>query len=91
MVSSAQLATIRVEEREITLAERLRWSGANIPVILLSGVVGLRDVAARLGTPYFLGRPYRFHQIMAIVDQALAERTPPRPTVLPSKPPSKTR
>jgi signal transduction histidine kinase len=28
--SSEQLATIRVEEREITLAERLRWSGANI-------------------------------------------------------------
>ena len=62
-----------------------------IPVILLSGVVSLRDVAARVGTPYFLSKPYRFTQIMAIVDRALAERVAPRPTVLPSKPAPKTR
>ena len=62
-----------------------------IPVILISGVVSLRDVAARVGTPYFLSKPYRFNQIMAIVDRALAERVAPRPAVLPSKPPSQTR
>ena len=61
-----------------------------IPVILLSGVVGLRDIAARVGTPYFLSKPYRFHQIMAIVDRALTERVAPRPTVLPGKPAPKT-
>jgi len=62
-----------------------------IPVILLSGVVGLREVAARVGTPYFLSKPYRFNQIMAIVERALTERIAPRPAVIPSKSAAKPR
>lgn len=50
-----------------------------IPVILLSGAVNLREVAAQVGTPYFLAKPYRFDQITAMVDRALAERSPPQP------------
>ena len=52
-----------------------------IPVVLLSGAVNLRDVAVQVGTPYFLAKPYRFDQLTAIVDRALAERSPPRPRV----------
>jgi DNA-binding response OmpR family regulator len=50
-----------------------------IPIILLSGVVDLDRVAARVGTPYFLGKPYALGEVMALCDQSLAERTPPAP------------
>ena len=50
MSSSAQLAAIRVEEREITLAERLRWSGANIAAAGQGYLItGDPDLLARLG------------------------------------------
>lgn len=50
MVSSTQLATIRVEEREITLAERLRWSGANIASAGQGYLItGDPELLARLG------------------------------------------
>jgi two-component system, cell cycle response regulator DivK len=50
-----------------------------IPVVLLSGVTNLKEVAAQVGTPYFLGKPYRFEQIVALVDRALSERIAPQP------------
>jgi CheY-like chemotaxis protein len=50
-----------------------------IPIILLSGVVDLDLVAARVGTPYFLGKPYALGAVRALCDRALAERTPPTP------------
>src|SRR3569623_830588 len=34
----------------------------DVPVVLLSGIANLREVAARVGTPYFLGKPYTFQQ-----------------------------
>ncbi len=52
-----------------------------IPIILLSGVIDLERVAARVGTPYFLGKPYALGAVMALCDRALAERTPPVPTL----------
>ena len=52
----------------------------SIPVVLLSGVVDLEDVAARVGTPYFLGKPYSLDAVFSLCERALAERTPPRPT-----------
>lgn len=58
-----------------------------VPVILLSGVVGLEKIAAEVGTPYFLGKPYHLKQIVALVRRALAERIAPRPVVI-SNPPS---
>ncbi len=51
----------------------------NIPVVLLSGVVGLGEVAARAGTPYFLAKPYSPEALLQMVDRALKERIPPRP------------
>lgn len=51
----------------------------HVPVVFISGVANLRDVAAAAGTPYFLGKPYRYEQIITLVKRALAERTPPYP------------
>lgn len=51
----------------------------NVPVVFISGVANLREVAARAGTPYFLGKPYRYEQIVALVGRALTERVAPRP------------
>ena len=50
-----------------------------VPVIFLSGVYNLREIAERVGTPYFLCKPYRCDQIMALLRRALQERIPPRP------------
>ena len=51
-----------------------------IPVVLLSGIVDLELVAARVGTPYFLGKPYSLGAIVSLCERALAERTPPTPS-----------
>ncbi len=50
-----------------------------IPIILLSGVTDLEGVAARVGTPYFLAKPYALRAVRALCDRALTERTPPSP------------
>jgi CheY-like chemotaxis protein len=50
----------------------------SIPVILLSGVVDLEKTATEVGTPYFLGKPYRLTQIAALVGRALSEHIAPR-------------
>ncbi|HEX8107184.1 MAG TPA: response regulator [Kofleriaceae bacterium] len=52
-----------------------------IPIILLSGVLDLERVAARVGTPYFLSKPYALGAVRALCDRALAERTPPAPVL----------
>jgi DNA-binding NtrC family response regulator len=51
----------------------------NIPVILISGVVGLARVAERVGTPYFIGKPYRLEELVGLVARALLERRAPHP------------
>jgi DNA-binding NtrC family response regulator len=50
-----------------------------IPVILVSGVSNLRELAARIGTPYFLRKPFQFPQLIELVRRALFERVAPRP------------
>lgn len=50
-----------------------------VPVIFLSGVADLSDVAAKVGTPYFLPKPFRYRQIMDLLQRALTERVAPRP------------
>ena len=50
-----------------------------VPVVLLSGVPALDHVAAEVGTPYFLGKPYRYEQLVGLVARALAERVAPQP------------
>jgi DNA-binding NtrC family response regulator len=58
-----------------------------VPVVFLSGVPNLTQVAARVGTPYFLAKPYRYATIMAIVERALAERiAPTHPAREPAQP-----
>lgn len=49
----------------------------HVPVVFLSGIPKLQEVAAGVGTPYFLPKPYRHAAIMAIVTRALAERIAP--------------
>jgi len=50
-----------------------------IPILLLSGVIDLHLVAAKVGTPYFLGKPYAFEALVPMLERALAERTAPHP------------
>lgn len=52
-----------------------------IPIILSSGARDLREIAARVGTPYFLAKPFSVDHLRALTVRALAERTPPRPRV----------
>jgi DNA-binding NtrC family response regulator len=50
-----------------------------VPVVLLSGAVNLGEVAAQVGTPYFLAKPYRHAPLVELVKRALAERIAPVP------------
>lgn len=50
-----------------------------IPIVLSSGVVGLREVARRVGTPYYIGKPFETSSMLALVRRALDERLPPAP------------
>ena len=50
-----------------------------IPIILLSGIVGLQEVAEVVGTPYFLAKPYSPGALLRMVDWALREKIAPRP------------
>jgi DNA-binding NtrC family response regulator len=52
----------------------------NIPIVLVSGVFDLAQVAARVGTPYFSGKPFDIRAMLSLVDRALTERMLPRPT-----------
>jgi len=50
-----------------------------IPIVLVSGAVLLRDIAARVGTPYRLAKPYSIDALEGLVDRALRELTAPHP------------
>jgi len=50
-----------------------------IPIILFSGVVGLYEIAEKVGTPYFLGKPCSPDALLGMVDRALREHVSPRP------------
>ncbi|NUO51338.1 MAG: response regulator [Polyangiaceae bacterium] len=50
-----------------------------VPIVLLSGVVGLPSVAARVGTPYFLPKPYAPRDVVSLCDRALKEQRAPTP------------
>ncbi|MHB8872563.1 MAG: response regulator [Myxococcaceae bacterium] len=49
-----------------------------VPIILLSGVTNLPQVAAGVGTPYFLAKPYRYEELTGMLARALLERAAPR-------------
>jgi DNA-binding NtrC family response regulator len=50
-----------------------------VPVIFLSGVTNLKEIAQESGTPYFLGKPYRYDDVVALLGRALSERVAPHP------------
>ena len=52
-----------------------------IPIVLLSGKLGLDRVAQAVGTPYFLPKPSSANQLCASIERALTERTPPHPSL----------
>jgi CheY-like chemotaxis protein len=61
----------------------LRDCGAeNIPVVLISGAVGLPEIAGMVGTPYFLRKPYSAEALLKMIDLALKEKIAPRPRQL---------
>lgn len=49
----------------------------DVPVVFLSGAADLREVAARVGTPYFLAKPYGYKEVATLVVRALTERIAP--------------
>jgi DNA-binding NtrC family response regulator len=50
-----------------------------VPVILVSAVSNVSELAARIGTPYFLRKPFHIPQLIELVRRALFERASPRP------------
>lgn len=60
----------------------LRDAGAEkIPIVLLSGKLGLDRIAKVVGTPYFLPKPSTAEKLFASIGRALVERTPPHPAL----------
>ena len=51
----------------------------NIPIVLVSGVYDLTSVARKVGTPYFMGKPFDYGVLKSTIDRSLAERALPRP------------
>jgi DNA-binding NtrC family response regulator len=50
-----------------------------LPVILLSAVPDLPRIAERVGTPYFLRKPYDIDALLALIRRVLVERKAPAP------------
>ncbi|NVB77855.1 MAG: response regulator [Kofleriaceae bacterium] len=50
-----------------------------IPIVLSSGVRELPGVANKVGTPYFIAKPFNVSSLRTLVTRAANERTPPRP------------
>jgi CheY-like chemotaxis protein len=58
----------------------LRDLGAEkIPILLASGAADLQRIAERVGTPYYLAKPFTVEQLRPVLDRALTEKIPPRP------------
>jgi DNA-binding response OmpR family regulator len=49
----------------------------HVPILVLSGVVDLDRVAARVGTKYYLAKPYPVDRLLRTVDTALQEHAAP--------------
>jgi chemosensory pili system protein ChpA (sensor histidine kinase/response regulator) len=57
---------------------RVRDAGMErVPILLVSGCVGLAAIAARVGTPYVLAKPYSIERFLAVLARALDERRAP--------------
>ena len=54
-----------------------------IPILLYSGIDQFAKVAAAVGTPYFLAKPFQIKTLLDMVAKALDERIPPTPELPP--------
>lgn len=50
-----------------------------VPVILASAALDLRSIAANVGTPYFLEKPYGLESLAKLIQTVLMEGRPPVP------------
>ena len=57
--------------------EGMQW----VPVVLVSGVVGLTEIAGRVGTPYFMSKPFDLDDLILLLERSAAEKRPPVPTI----------
>jgi DNA-binding response OmpR family regulator len=48
-----------------------------VPILFLSGVADLDRVAAHLGTPYYLPKPFSIDRLLQMLARALRERAAP--------------
>jgi DNA-binding response OmpR family regulator len=48
-----------------------------VPIVFLSGVPDLHRIAHRVGTAYYLQKPFQLDALRTVVARALAERTAP--------------
>ncbi len=66
-----------VEMPKLTGPEMMRRVSLNdvamstIPVVLVSGVSALSDIAADVGTPWFMAKPYEVGDLIAMLNDAL--------------------
>ena len=49
-----------------------------VPIVLCSGALDLETFARHVGTGYFLAKPYDASELLALIERAIVERTPPR-------------
>jgi CheY-like chemotaxis protein len=49
----------------------------NVPILFLSGVADLDRIAARVGTPYYLPKPFSLDRLLQMLARALHERAAP--------------
>lgn len=57
----------------------------NIPVVIVSAASQLSAIAARVGTPYFLPKPFYPDDLLSLTARALRERQVPRPGLATSR------
>jgi len=50
-----------------------------IPIVLVSGAGELSQIARRVGTPYFLSKPYNIASLAALLARAVTEHVAPEP------------
>jgi CheY-like chemotaxis protein len=50
-----------------------------IPIVIVSGAFALNRIADRVGTPYFLAKPFEPEHLLRLVRRALKEKHPPQP------------
>jgi DNA-binding response OmpR family regulator len=48
-----------------------------VPILFLSGVADLERVAAQVGTPYYLPKPFSLDRLLEMLARALRERAAP--------------